>query len=107
VVPAHQRLEAGDPASLQVDDRLIIELKITPRDRLAQVEFQASAQFGLQSHLRLEETVDAASVLLGAIHREVGLLQQRRRVAVSAVEDRNADAGAYIDLVASDEVAST
>ena len=53
-------------------------------------------------HARLEEMVGAAAFALGAVEREVGVLQQRLGVDAVARRDRDADAGADDDVVAVD-----
>ena len=85
MAPANQRFEARDPALLEVDERLIIELKVAVLDRPAQIELQASARFRLIAHTRFKEPIDSASVGFGAVHREIGSCQQRRRIIVAVL----------------------
>ena len=44
MVPAQQRLEAADLVALEVDDRLVVELELAVRQRLAQIELQLAAR---------------------------------------------------------------
>jgi hypothetical protein len=37
VVPAHERLDAGDPAVVELDDRLVVELELAVLERALQV----------------------------------------------------------------------
>ena len=75
MTPAHQRLEAGDLAALDVDERLIEQLELAVLDRLAQIELDDAAGLHARVHFGFEEAVDAAAVGLGPIKRHVGVLE--------------------------------
>ena len=66
-------LEAADVVAREIDDRLVVQLELAGRQRLAQVALQRAPHLHLRVHLRLEEAVGAAPVALGAIEREVGV----------------------------------
>ena len=104
MVPAQQRLEAGDLAGLQVKDRLVVELELAVGDGLAQIELERPAQLQPLVHLALEEAVGAAAVALGKIERHVGVLQQQVGVDAVAGRDRDADARADGNVAAIDVV---
>ena len=53
--------------SLEIDDRLIIELKFTGADGVAQVEFKLAPGLYLGVHFGLEEAENAATVGLGPV----------------------------------------
>ena len=104
MIPAHQRLEAGDLAGLQVENRLVVDLELAVGDGLAEVELQRAPQLQPLVHLALEEAVRAAAVALGEVERHVGVLQQQIGVGSVVRRDRDADAGADDDVAAVDIV---
>ena len=104
MIPAHQRLEAGDLAGLQVEDRLVVDLELAVGDGLAQVELERAARLQPLVHLALEEAVRAAAVALGEVERHVGVLQQQVGVGAVVRRDGDADAGADHDMPAVDVV---
>ncbi len=98
-MPADQRLAAGDPPALQVDDRLVVEREFVVDDRLAEVEFDCAAGLHARVHLDLEEAIEAAAVRLGPVEREVGVLHQGIRLVAVGRGQRDAGADADHDLV--------
>ena len=91
--PPQQRLAGGDLAVLEIDHRLIVGLEAAVADRLTQFELQASPRLGARIHAGLEEAVGPPSVALGAVQREVRILQQLVEVRPVAGSQRDADAG--------------
>ena len=77
MAPAHERLEPGDIAGLDIDLRLVDEAQLVAGTRMAQVVLDHAAVAHRCAHLHLVEAIDAAAVLLGAIERGVGVLHQR------------------------------
>ena len=100
VPPADQRLGAARLARRHVDHRLIVDLELLARQRVAQLVLQAVARVDLRGHLRIEEVEAVAAGRFGAIEREVGLLQQLVRVDAVLRRERDADAGADAHLAA-------
>ena len=64
VVPAHQRLGAGDLAAGRVDLRLVVQLELLARHGLAQVAQQLDLLARTADHARLEEGKGRAAVRL-------------------------------------------
>ncbi len=104
VVPAHQRLEAGNLAGLQIKDRLVVNLELAVGDGLAQVELERAARLQTLVHLALEEAMGAAAVALGEVERHVGVLQEQVGIGAVVGRDGDADAGADDDVPAIDVV---
>ena len=104
MIPAYQGFEAADFLARQVDDRLVVQLELAGRQRLAQVLLHDAAGLHLQVHRGFEETERAAAVALGAVEREVGVAQQFVGVRSVAGTDRNADADADHGLLAVDVI---
>ena len=104
MVPADQGLEAADLVALEIDDRLVVELELAGRQRLAQVVLQGAPRLHLRVHLRLEEAEGAAAVALGAVERQVGVAHQLVGLVAVRRADGDADAGADHHLLAVDLV---
>ena len=102
MVPAHQRLEAADPAVLEANDRLVVQLEFGVGDGRAEIDLERVARLQPPVHLPLEEPVGAAAVALGEIERHVGVLEQLIRAGAVGGRDRDADAGADLDRAAAD-----
>src|SRR5207237_4623422 len=84
--------------------RLVVELELLVRQRLAQVELEDAARLDGVRHLVTEEAIGAAAVGLGAVQRHVGVLEQR--VGGDAGRGHgDADAGADLDQMIVDLVA--
>jgi len=96
VAPADQRLEAGQGAVGQGDQRLVVHLQLAALLGLAQVGLQLEALDHLGAHRRLEHR-PVVTLGLGAVHRHVGVAQQLVAPAVAAGD---ADRAAAEDLVA-------
>ncbi len=77
MVPADQRLEAGQLLGLGVDHRLILELELAARDRLPEVGLEDLPVLRLGVHFGGEEAIGAAARRLGRIESEVGVADQR------------------------------
>ena len=104
MIPAHQGFEGDDDVAGDVADRLVIDLELVALQRRAQVEFQNPPRLGARVHSGLEEAIGAAAVRLGAVEREIGLLQQFVGVLAVLGRQRDADADADDELVAADIV---
>lgn len=76
VLPAHQRLQADDPAVRQAHDRLIVHRELLALDGTAQFSLQREARHGAGVHTRVEHGPAGLAPILGGIHRHVGLAQQ-------------------------------
>ena len=98
VAPAQQHLVAADLAGRDRGLHLVVQLELTALDRMAQVVGEAAAVARRFVELVLVETHGAADLDLGAIHREIGIADQRlARCAILGI-DRNADAGAEVEV---------
>src|SRR5437879_6531054 len=97
--PAQQRLDAGDLSARDVHFRLIMQRKLIALQRTAQSGFQFQVFDRLGPGFLGEETEAVLAVFLGQIHRHVGILRQRQRVAAVLGIHRDADAGGGVALV--------
>ena len=75
VIPACQRLEAGDGAIFQPHDRLVEHLDFLALDGAAQFRFHRQAVGLARAHGRLEDFDAVAADALGVVHRELGVLE--------------------------------
>ena len=90
MMPAHQRLEAGDLAA-DMGLRLVMQIEFLARDRAAQVLLQRAPLAQLLVHRQLEEAHRAARFRFGAEQRGVGIGEQRDRVGAVLREYGDAD----------------
>ena len=104
MIPAHQGFEGDHHVLGNVADRLVIDLELPALQRRAQIEFQKPPRLRARVHSGLEEAVSAAAVLLGAVERKIGLLQQFVGVLAVLGRQRNADTDADDELVTGDLV---
>ena len=94
MVPAHQRLGAGDLAGLEVELRLVVHDDLAALDRVRQLADQRQAGARMPVARRAVDLV-ADAARLGRVHGDVGALHQRLDVAAVLGEHRDADAGAH------------
>ena len=100
MVPAHERLGAADGAAGQLDLGQEAQHELAALDRPAQRELGLVAARGARAHAVVEDLVDPAATLLGAVHRGVGLADERVGVLGAQRRQGDADARADVDLVA-------
>ena len=101
MLPARQRLEAGD---LAVDARLrlVVQHQLAALDRRSQVVLERAPLAQPLVHVGLEEADRAAPLGLGAIERGVGVAEQRGGVGAVDRIDRDPDAQPDAQAVAVD-----
>ena len=99
VLPAHQRLGADHP-SLPVYLRLIQQEEIAMLQPLVDRLLQRHARQHAGLHFRIEELEPVAAAVLGAVHRQFGLLQQFFLTELLADEQHGADRGGDAELLA-------
>ena len=90
MVPAHQRLRPGHDVGPRIDDRLIIQLQLAVRDRIAQILFQLPPVGRRAEQVAGEEAEPPPAAVFGGIKRQVGVADQF--LAIHPVEraDRHA-----------------
>ena len=91
MVPARQRLEAGDGAVVEPHDRLVEDGDLVALDRAAQIGFDRQPVGLARAHRRLEHFDAVAAAALGVIHRELGVLEHLFAALRLAVAERHAD----------------
>ena len=107
MLPADQRLEAGDLAAGEGDDRLVVEGELLALDRLAQLLLDLEPEQGAGPHLGVEELAAGPALFLGPVHRRVGVADQHvgvGRLAGRGPGDGDPDAGGDEVLGAADRV---
>src|ERR1019366_6796325 len=75
MMPAQQRLAAGDLLGFDVDNGLIVKLEFAIHDRFAQIQFERASRLHARVHFGFEKAVVAPTVGLGAVKRQVRALQ--------------------------------
>ena len=77
VVPARQGLKAHQrPTRLETHDRLQVAGDLSIRDGEMKIGLQAGPALGRQAHAQVVEAEPPPALLLGSIHRHVGVLDQ-------------------------------
>ncbi len=96
--PAHQRLDADDPPGRQVDLRLVGNADLLERHGVVQRLLDRRPAAHLEVEPAVKHLHAVSALLLGAIHRDVAVAEQRLHIrAVIGAEraaDRDADEGA-------------
>ena len=98
MIPARQRLEAGDGAILEPHDRLIEDGDLLALERAAQLGFERQPVGLARPHRRLEHLDAVAADALGVIHRELGVLEHLLGAVRLAVGEREPDRGGEEDF---------
>ena len=98
MIPARQRLEAGNGAILQPHDRLVQHLDLLALDGAAQFRFHGQPVGLARAHGRLEDFDAVAADPLGVIHRELGVLEHLLGVARLVFGERQPDRGGDEDF---------
>ena len=107
---SRQRSSASKPrerVALQVHERLVVQLEFLLDERTAQTDLEAAARLHGRVHRRLEEAEGLAPVALGAVEREVGVLEQAVGIVAVVGRQRDADARGDIDLLAGHVIGTT
>ncbi|MNM59370.1 hypothetical protein D3C81_706210 [compost metagenome] len=99
VLPAQQRLIAGNAAGLLVDHRLVVQLQLAQVQRGAQVGFHQAALARGDVQFDVEALVAVAAVALGLVQRHVGVAQQLLGLVAVIRRNGNADAHPHRELV--------
>src|SRR6266508_275457 len=99
VLPAHQRLQAGDPPAGKVNDRLLAKAELVAVQGAAQIGLQLGAVDDSGAHARVEDPKARSAVGLGLVHGHVGVTDQVERLGARPGDD-DADAGVDLDVAA-------
>ena len=91
VLPADQRFDPDQLAARHVQARLVVQHQLVPAQRQAQVVLDRKPLLGAGVHVGREELVVVAPLLLGVVHRHVGVLHERAAIAPVVGEDADAD----------------
>ena len=97
-----QRSSASQPVTSslpEIDQRLVVDFEAAVHQRLAQILLQGKPRLGAGIHRRLEEAIGSAAVGLGAVHRQIGILDQLIEIGAVLRRQRDADAGVGRELV--------
>ena len=93
VLPAQQRLDRGDRAIPQRDDRLVDDAQLPAGERAAQVVLDRQALDRARTHRAVEDLKARAPARLGLVHRRVGVADQARGLRALGAGDRDPQRG--------------
>jgi hypothetical protein len=96
-VPPHQGFRAGDLAGLRILLRLIVEHEFAADQSSAKIDLKLRRVAHVGLHRRLEKADGIPSLRLGAVHREVRVLQQGIHRGAVAGEQRDPQAATCVD----------
>ncbi len=99
MMPAQQAFHAHDLQIGQAHLGLVIKLEFLPLEGRAQLVLRLQPVGGVGVHLLAVELELIASLLLGPIHREVGIGHELLGIRAVAGNDRYADAGGHHQLL--------
>ena len=100
VAPADQRLDARHVAGVDVHDRVIVQFEFLVDQRVAQIRLMGAARVRLDTHRIVEKAPGVAALGLGAVQREVGILDELVGGRAVLGRERYPDAGADIQMIA-------
>ena len=86
----------------QIALRLVVDRELVGGEGLAQLALEQAGAARHQVHLRREEAAAVAAVRLGPVHRQLGVLEQPVGGLAIGREQRHADAGAGVELLAAE-----
>ena len=93
MLPAQQRLDAGDMHTREIEHRLVHQEELAVGEHAPQVHLELEPSKDLGLHLGREHSRAVAAVALGPVQRDVGVAQQL--AGRGAVAARDADAGRH------------
>ena len=92
VLPAHEGLDAREPAGLEVDDRLVAEVQLVELDGLLELHRELVAVADGLVHARVEDLEAGLAAGLGHVHRDVGVADHVGRPLDRVARPGDADA---------------
>ncbi len=96
MLPAHERLDAGELAGVDVELGLVVQHELALANRARQLGQQLEARRVVAVELLVVHGMRQPG-LLGHVHGDIGALQQRVDVAAVRGEARHADAGLDVE----------
>jgi len=100
VVPAQQRLDAGQALAVAAELRLVEQDELLLLQGMAQVAFQFQALQGAGVHVRLIELEVVFAALLGVVHGSVGVFHQLAEFVAVLRAQGNTNTGGHKKLAA-------
>ena len=92
MLPAHERLEPRHPARGELDLRLVGDPQLVLVERGAQLGLELLPLRRARAQRLAEDLVTGAAALLRAVHREVGVMDQRVGIRSALEGERDPDA---------------
>ncbi len=99
MLPAGERLEAGDAAAGERDDRLVVHDEVARRDASAELGFELEQLHRGAVQLEVEDLVAPRTRGLGAVHGEVGVAQEPVGAGARGLGEGDADRRRDVNLL--------
>ena len=97
--PAQQRLKSADASIFKIVERLVVQLEFAVGQGRPQIQLQRAARLQPGIHAGLEESPDATALRLGAIKRDIRVLEQLGTGRAVIGCKRDADARSDVDIM--------
>ena len=92
MAPPHQGLATCDVTAGEIDDRLVVEHEFAGRDGAPQVDLDLAPRLDRLLELVAIEDAGSPARCLGAVERNIGILEQVVRLGAMLGRERDADA---------------
>ncbi len=102
MTPSQKRFEADHTLGHEIDQRLVEQLELFPRQPSTHIQLELSTKLEARIHLSLEEAERATLLGFGPIERDVGVFEQCRSGVPVIGHERQPDGHADLDLMAVD-----
>ena len=99
VLPAQQRLGAGDAATGAIELRLVVQAQLVALQGVVELVFKQQGVRRGRGHALAVDLNAVAAIALGLVHGQVGVAHQRDRVRAVLRVERQADAGGHAQLM--------
>ena len=104
MLPANERLDAGQTSRVEAHDGLVDDAQLLQLDSSLELRAELVALADDGVHARIEDGEAGLAVGLGQIHRDVGVADDIGRVLAGVAGAGDADAGGDRDVVVADQV---
>src|SRR4051794_37010560 len=102
MTPSEKGLDTNQLMAIDGDQRLVTKLQLLLSQGLSQILLESPSCLQLRIHLGLEEAIGSPACLLGAVERDIGVLQQPLMIVSILRGHHDTDTGADMHFVVFD-----